>query len=268
MSFQHGGTVSAAAKTCVYPGARLRSRGPLRETDRPFIAFLGGTETFGKFVPRPFPDLLEAEIDQTCINLGGLNVGLDAIAADTGLLRICRSATKVVFQVPSAINLSNFFYRVHPWRNDRFLEATSELRELFPNVDFMRINFNRHLLLQLHYVDPLKFETVRDELQAQWVVQMRQILSCLGHSIVLLWIRTTQDDGPLSAAPGLLARGMVDALRPAVRDIMEVSVPLAGEADELDRMIFDPLHAPVAAQLPGPGAHAQIARRLAEGLGR
>ena len=36
---------------------KLLFRGPKRDLDQPFVAFLGGTNTYGKFIERPFPDL-------------------------------------------------------------------------------------------------------------------------------------------------------------------------------------------------------------------
>ncbi|MEO0917700.1 MAG: DUF6473 family protein, partial [Pseudomonadota bacterium] len=36
------------------PGSRLKVRGPVPDFDKPFVSVLGGTETFGKYVARPY----------------------------------------------------------------------------------------------------------------------------------------------------------------------------------------------------------------------
>ena len=46
---------------CHYGTSRLLFRGPQRPTDGDFIACLGGTETYGKYIPLPFATLLRPD---------------------------------------------------------------------------------------------------------------------------------------------------------------------------------------------------------------
>jgi uncharacterized protein DUF6473 len=46
---------------CRYGNSKLLFRGPKRSLDEPYIAFIGGTETYGKFLAKPFPVLVEEE---------------------------------------------------------------------------------------------------------------------------------------------------------------------------------------------------------------
>ncbi len=65
----------------------------------PYGVVIGGTETYGKFVPDPYPALIEARMGLQMVNLGCLNAGPDvflnepevfAIAAAGRGRRCCR----------------------------------------------------------------------------------------------------------------------------------------------------------------------------------
>ena len=64
---------------CRYGNSRILFRGPRRPLDRPYLAFIGGTETYGKFIEKPFPTLVETALRQPCVNFGCLNAGIDAL---------------------------------------------------------------------------------------------------------------------------------------------------------------------------------------------
>ena len=50
--------------------SRQRFRGPKPDLSEPYISFVGGSETFGKFVEQPFPARLQDALDYTCANWG------------------------------------------------------------------------------------------------------------------------------------------------------------------------------------------------------
>ncbi len=249
--------------TCKYKGARLWVRGPRRSLDAPFVACLGGTETFGKYVQSPFADELETALGKTCVNFGSLNAGLDALVMDENLLALSSKADVVVLQLLGAQNLTNPFYRVHPRRNDRFLEATQLLRQTYPEVDFTEFSFNRHLLTKLNAVCPKRFNVIRKTLQDLWRARMRLLLAALDTDVVLLWLRYTDQRAP---APDLITQKVTSTLAGYVRAIVEVPIKTAGSARELSDMHFDPMSAGSASRLPGPSAHRRIATRLCEVL--
>ena len=119
-------------------------RGPQRPLDGRYLAFLGGTETFGKFYDSPFPALVERRIGTPCVNLGAVNAGVDVHARDATVLAACHDAAATVIQLPGVQNQSNRFYSVHPRRNDRFLRPSAALETLYPDIDFTDIAFTRH----------------------------------------------------------------------------------------------------------------------------
>ena len=87
---------------CNYGTSRLTFRGPRRSLERPYVAFLGGAETYGKYVPDPFADLVEDELGFASINLGCINAGPDVYLAEPEVIRIAQGAEAVVLQIMGA----------------------------------------------------------------------------------------------------------------------------------------------------------------------
>ena len=94
--------------------SRIAFRGPAQRLDDAFVAIVGGSETFGKFVEHPFSDLLQKEISVPVVNLGVMHAGLSLIADDPAIRDISSKAQLTVVQVLGAQNMSNRFYSVHP----------------------------------------------------------------------------------------------------------------------------------------------------------
>ncbi len=252
---------------CHYGSSRLMFRGPRRDTARAFVAVLGGTETYGKFVPDPFADLLERDLGLPVVNFGCMNAGPDVFLQEEPVLALAAEANVAVVQVMGAQNLSNRYYTVHPRRNDRFLGATPLLKAIFPQVDFTEFAFTRHMLTTLQARSADRFEVVAEELRAAWVARMRALLSRLHAPTVLLWMAETPPPSPtrrvaLGAAPLLVDDEMIAALRPLVSRYVETVFSPAARRQGLDGMSFGPLEAPVAAQVPGPLAHREVAVAL------
>ncbi|MEM7318529.1 MAG: DUF6473 family protein [Pseudomonadota bacterium] len=266
MSYEMQGAGTPVDETCRYGTSRLHFRGPKRDLSRAFIACLGGHETFGKFVRQPYPAILEQNLGRACVNLGSLHCGLDAILEDPELVSLAVRSDGCVIQMPGAQNISNRLYRVHPRRNDRFLQASDALVELYPEVDFTEFNFNKHLLTHLLQRSAARFERVRCELQHAWLRRMHQLLASLDGLPILLWLRYAGPSGILSSQIGpeplLVSKQMVDSLADQARDIVEVHVRTAGESDELGDMIFGTLQEPAAEHMIGPDTHRIIAETL------
>ena len=256
---------------CRYGTSRLLFRGPRRSVERPYVAYLGGTETYGKYVPHPFPDLVEDEIGYGSVNLGCINAGLDVFLAEDSVLDIARGAEAVVVQVLGALNLTNRYYLVHPRRNDRFIGATPLLKSLFRDVDFTEFSFTRHMLRTLQTTSLDRFEVVAQELRAVWLRRMTALLGRLPQRPVLLWMAEHKPAAPgLRAAaardPILVDADMLATVQPGACCYVEVVNPQNSGATGLDGMAFPPLEAPAAAALPGPQTHRDVARAVAQAL--
>lgn len=273
MAYEHPGGGALDYRTCRYGTSRLLFRGPKARLVPPYTVFFGGTETFGRFVPRPFPALLGDQLGLTAVNMGCINAGLDAFAGDETLRDAARRAETVVIQVVGAHNLTNRFYRVHPRRNDRFLGATEALRALYPEVDFTEFAFTRHMLTTLEHTCAARFAEVVEVLQARWAAQMDTLTEAAGGRVVLLWLA----DGP----PPQEAASIVDGNDPLFVDTVMMA-RLAARADHLVQvmpsraaleagtrgMVFSEFEADIAAATVGPAVHVEIAEALAPVLRR
>jgi hypothetical protein len=249
---------------CRYGASKAVFRGPERDLSHPYVAMLGGSPTFGKYVARPFPVLVEAALGRPVANLGGLNAGPDFYLSDPATLEVAARAAVVVVQVTGAEALSNRFYTVHNRRNDRFLAATPALRALFPEVDFTDIHFTHHLLQVLDRTDAARFAVVREELRSNWLARMRSLLARLPAHCLLLWlVNDTASGGDLSqGGPLFIDRDLLDSLSHEVAAIIEVVPSPAAKAKAAFDMTFPETEATLAACLPGAAIHAEVAGRL------
>ena len=269
MAYAFPGEGSLDYYPCRYGTSRLLFRGPRRSLDRPYIAFLGGTETYGKYVPDPYPDLVEDAVGFAAINLACVNAGVDVYLGEPDVIDIARKAEAVVVQIMGAGNLSNRYYSVHPRRNDRFIGATPLLRSLFREVDFTEFNFTRHMLTTLQATSKDRFAVLADELRATWLQRMTQLLAQLPQRTVLLWLadqRPPERRGLIGSDPVLVDAAMLAQLRHLAQGYVEVLVPPDARNGGLDGMAFTALDAPAAALLPGPGVHRDVAQLLAQAL--
>ena len=150
----------SAIPSCRYGNSRLFFRVPKRNLSGRYNAFIGGKETFGKYLDHPYPALVEAALGKTCVNFGVVNAGVDVFVNDTTIMAACAKADITVIQMTGAHNLSNRFYKVHPRRNDRFLSGSPLMAALYPDMDFSEYNFTRHLLGALFERSPERFEII------------------------------------------------------------------------------------------------------------
>ena len=262
---ENAGRLPSGVDQCRYDGSRLLFRGPRRTLEGDFVACLGGTETFGKFISQPYPDLLEGITGTACVNFGWPNAGVDVFAKDGALLDCAGRARLCVLQVPGAINMSNMYYRVHPRRNDRFLQATDAMRELFPEVDFTEFSFTRHMMRRLHALSGERFGYVRRELETLWVTGMKDILQRIEAPVALLWLSARAPESAAGAGlwddPALVTRDMLEALREHAHAIIEPGLSAADRGiDPAPRQ--SPQVRRVAQEMLSSRAHERAAEAL------
>lgn len=271
MSYELVARTAVDYQPCSYDVSRLVLRGPKKDLAAPYVALLGGTETYGKFIETPFPALLEPEIGLQTVNLGRPNAGLDMFLQDRGIVKICRKARINVLQIPGAHNVSNRFYAVHPRRNDRFLQASKLLRKLYPEVDFTAFNFTKHLLETLHRVSPMRFETLEAELKKIWLARVKQICTRLDRNIVLLWLsdHPIADGGQLGVKgtdPLFVTEQMMSQITPYARDVVEVAIDHADWAEGRQGLVFSDIEQPASREVLGTVAHQKTSQALRDSL--
>ena len=269
MSFENprGGTLDY--RLCRYGKSKLLLRGPRRKLEGNFVAALGGSETYGKFVTEPWPELLERQMGMPVVNFGYPNAGPDVFLNEPTLIEAAGRARATVVQLTGAQNLSNRFYTVHPRRNDRFVHASATMRALFPAIDFAEFHFTGHMLGTLKAASPERFDMIEGELKAAWVARMRQLLDRIEGRTVLLWLtdhRPAAAADPLGPAPHLVDEDMVGAIRPFAADLVRVDPSARARAAGIGGMVFAPLEEPAARQTAGPAVHEQVAAELLPAL--
>lgn len=269
-----GGGLSYAP--CRYGMSRIFFRGPRRRLDEPYLAFLGGTETFGKFIDQPFAALTEKALGRPCVNFGCVNGGVDAFVNDPTIMAACHDAQMTVVQVMGANYLSNRFYSVHPRRNDRFLRASTVLEAIYSEVDFSDFTFTRHMLGALYDMSRERFDIVVSELRAAWVARMRNMLTQIGPNVVLLWFskHDISDQAwdsyrnPLSVDPLFITHAMLEELRPQVKEIVTAKPSPVALAQGTTGMFVPPMQMKAANDMLGVACHHEASAVLTPVLQR
>lgn len=270
MAYESLGKGSLDYSPCCYKTSKILFRGPRRDLNAPYVAALGGTETYGRFTKYPYPDLLEASLGRVVVNFGCPNAGLDVFLHDPALLKLCNGASDIVIQLPGAQNQSNRFYAVHPRRNDRFLRASNMLKYLYPELDFTDYHFTRHLLGALQSTCAQRFAVVRKELQRAWVGRMKDLLSRLDKRATLVWMADHQigalPDDELASDPLFVDHTMIKDIRPFVRDLVKVVLTPDEIAAGQQRLVHSEMDAAAAGMMLGTLAHERAAKKLADSL--
>jgi hypothetical protein len=251
---------------CRYGTSKLLFRGPRRDLGAPYVAFLGGTQTFGKFIEQPYPLKVEHLTGVVSVNLGQVNAGVDVYAKDACVQQIARNARVAVLEVPCAVNMSNTFYKVHPRRNDRFVRASPALRRLYPEVDFAQFNFTGHMVEHLHRKDAVRFAQLAKVLRSVWLRRVRRLTKQLSSPVILLRFRgqpSTENSGfAKGGGPALVTNAMIEAVRPAVQAVVDVP-PLARHGGtQAGDDVSGPLGQGAANAVVGPDEHSAAAQAL------
>lgn len=263
MSYEKLGEVSLNYRPCRYGESRLLFRGPPRDLDGDYIAVLGGTDTYGKFIKAPYAQLIERELDMECVNFGLLNAGADAFLHDNTVIKAARNARVTVFQITGAQNNSNRLYKVHPRRNDRFVKPSKLMQQMFRELDFTEFHFTRHLLQAVRKLAPDRYGFLREELRQAWIARMTTLLPQIGGDIILLWFsdHMPEEDGD-EHDPMFVTRDMVEKMRPLVSEVVEVVDTSATTFGVQEEPVLTEMETLAASCLLSPQAHEQAAKKL------
>ncbi len=267
MAYAFPGAGALDYSPCSYAASRLTFRGPRADLKEPFISCIGGIETYGKFIPTPYPDLLEEMLDVQVVNFGCMNAGPEVYVQERELMGDISKGLACVVQITGAPNLTNRYYSVHPRRNDRFTGPTPLLRALFRQVDFTEFSFTRHMMQVLQAHSAERFEVLAEELRAAWVARMKDLLGQIKCPTVLFWLADAPPPAPkrradLTRDPILVDAEMVAAVRQMATAYVEMVPSPQARAKGAEGMAFGPLEAQAAGSLPGPAVHYDLAKRL------
>ena len=112
-----------------------------------------------------------------------------------------------------------------------------------------------------------RFALVRDELQAAWLARMRLLIERINAPVVLLWLSAHEmrrDAGmpDLIEDPAFVTRGMIKALMPMVRSVVDATASAEAMRAGARGMVHSDFEATVASELLGPQVHQETAARL------
>jgi hypothetical protein len=201
------------------PGAGdVLFRGPVADTSRPFIAAIGGAQTFGRFAQHPFPELVAQQLGVPCLNLGLGGAG-PRFAMQPQMLSLLLRARLVIVQMFSGRSASNSLFDNTDGRNAGRVVATGDWTTFEHFLDRLLQREDRELTER----------TVR-ETRDDYVFDMSRLGRALRVPTVLLWLsrRPPEYDvdwssafGILNSFPQLIDRGVVDRIRPLFGDYVE-----------------------------------------------
>jgi hypothetical protein len=237
----------------------------------PHVLFFGGTVTYGKFVPRPYPAMIESQTPLAAVNLGAVNAGPDLYVNDSDLLAMTGRAAATVVQIPGVPNMTNRYYSVHPRRNDRFLKASALLRTVYRDVDFSTFHFTRHMLQTLQELSLDRFAILLTELREAWIARMSRLIQEIESPVVLLWFANrpaaTEFDPTVPIAgngdPLFVDAGMIDRIAPGAAAVVHAVASPEAQAQASEGMVFSQMEAAAAHCQLGVQAHAEAAQALA-----
>lgn len=257
-------------ETYRYGRSNQRFRGPQPDLKKPYIAFVGGSETYGKFVPDPFPAILERRLSTTCANWGTPGAGPVFFLADPVVLEACSCARICVITVMGAVGMTNRLYTVFKRRNARVRSVSETLRALYPEMELGDFRFAHNMLRKMHAENPNNFKVIEIELRQAWVARMRELLESIETTRVLVWMsaRAPEEDPGATdrhgfvTSPAFVNRQMLEDVAP-MADVLVEYVPAPGIAEMAnDGRVFEHQEADAAMRHPGATMHAQVADLL------
>lgn len=227
-------------------------RGPKPSLRNPYITFIGGSETFGKFVTTPFPKLVQKSAGKICVNWGTPGAGPGFFLKDPVLLEACSNAEVCVIQVMDAVPMANRMYSVFPRRNQRLRGVSEALKALYPQIDFTQYKYVSAMIRKLKTEDDSAWKVVEAELKSAWMARMLELLEEIETKKILLWLRPIKSD-PMN---DIISDDMISVISKKLDNVVQIEVPdkrsskiLLGGISKETGWMTRAIHEKVAAQL-------------------
>ncbi len=120
----------------------------------PYIAVLGGAETYGRHMSSPYAVTLSQMLGCQVMNLGTVHGGLDSLDRTIGLTAYARQAQAIVIECPDPRHSTNAYYHVHRYNNDRVIGVTAAFRAAFRGIDTGSLHYVGHVWKACQTIDP------------------------------------------------------------------------------------------------------------------
>jgi LPS sulfotransferase NodH len=203
------------------PGLGTRYyRGPPVDTSKPFLAFVGAAQTFGRFASAPFPALLGRRLGVPVLNLGVGGAGPRHFN-EPRYLSLLNRAEAVVIQTLSGRSSSNSLFDNSALGSSR--GQTSFASEPLRAEEFFARAAKAYSLETL--------ERIVAETRYDYTGQFIDFINKISRPRILLWLSTRAPayqedyehppDGILGAFPQLVNKGMVAEIAAFCDDYVE-----------------------------------------------
>lgn len=188
-------------------------RGPRADLSRPFLAFIGGAQTFGRFTAEPFAAEVAAKLGMGCLNLGLGGAG-PRYALRPEVLALLNRASAVVVQFCSGRSASCSLF-------DNGAQGRNSGKRLFDGKHMPYEQFFKWVLAK---DDPELTARVVAETREDYAYSMRAVAAAITAPKVALWISRRvpryQPDwvarfGWMNLFPQLVDDGVVRRVAPA-----------------------------------------------------
>lgn len=274
MSFESRAAQDQVYQTYRFGRARQLYRGPQPDLDAPYIACIGGSETFGKFVDRPYADCLSARLGMTVANFGTPGAGPTFFLRDPVLLETLSRATLCVVQIGAGWANSNRLYAVRKRRNERLSGVSEMLKLMYPELELDKFRYVQKMLGKMYSVDATRFRMVEHEIRAAWVARMSELLDQIETRKALFWFSERAPEEERAdlppeqrLAPAFIDAGMLGALEGRADARIDCVVPPEeGNLLRLDQPVMTE-GLIVSRSHPSPRMHEIGAERLDAALG-
>ena len=268
-------------KTYRFGRSRQVFRGPQPTLKGKYIASIGSSYTFGRYVDTTYLDHLAQEFDVPVANFGTDGAGPGFFLGDPEVKKAASNARLCIVQAMSAASISNRMFTVRPRRNARLHEVSDLLMGIFPEVDFDRFAFTKPMLRYLRELDESRFRLIANEMKNAWIGRTQTLLSSLECPTLLLWFSQRESSDLLSDPsdptgmhyPYYVDSAMIDTVKSAADGFVEC-VTNDGLPQDLRvegrTVLYKPSGVPIDEnrEFPSPEMHANAAMALRTEIAR
>lgn len=212
------------------PGTKLQFRGPQQQMpDGEFFSCLGAAQTFGCFVERPYPALLEKQLGIPALNLGYGGAGPLFFNRHPELVEIVNRGRLAVVQIMSGRSEDNSRFES---RGLEFLTRRSDGKQMSADAAWRSVLEFRYAWKRLPLGQGLARTVCRKlgsvdakrllaETRTNWLASYEKLLDAIKVPTVLIWFskRTPDFDDScenlhnfMGVYPQLVTRRMVEAV--------------------------------------------------------
>ncbi len=257
------------------PGTILPVRGPLPKNldSGGFVSAIGAAQTFGRFVERPYLNLLGERLGIETLNLGSAGAGPGFYAARGNAIAVMNRSAIVIVQVMSGRSVSNSYFEntnagsLRPWAAPKTEKPQHAITAWETALAEKGPAFMHHLVA---------------ETRRNYVEQMKQLMGWIMPPKLLFWFSQRPPDyqeayGSAGAIfgdfPQLINRAVLNELRPCAQFHAECvssrGMPqptISRFTGEMVELGISPRQPGYNAYYPSPEMHEDAAAALAPAL--